>query len=52
VSQSPEAPGAPGLDELHASLLEADELDVDHRLELLRTVEARLSAALEGLDGL
>jgi hypothetical protein len=46
------SPEAIGLDGLHEALDDADALELDARLALLRTVEARLSAALEGLDGL
>jgi hypothetical protein len=41
-----------GLSDLHAALSEADTLELDQRLALLRSVEERLSEALEGLDGL
>jgi hypothetical protein len=47
-----DAPEASGLDDLHAALSEADTLELDERLALLRSVEERLSEALEGLDGL
>jgi hypothetical protein len=46
------APEPDGLDRLHEALADADALGLDRRLELLRTVEASLSEALEGLDGL
>jgi hypothetical protein len=47
-----DAPEGAGLDGLQHALTEADELDLDQRLALLRDVEVRLSEALEGLDGL
>jgi hypothetical protein len=40
------------LDALQSALVDADEQDLDRRLALLRSVEAGLSQALEGLDGL
>lgn len=40
------------LDALHEALVEVDGLDLDQRLALLRSVEAGISHALEGLDGL
>jgi len=47
-----EVPEATGVEDLHAELATAEELDLDRRLALLRAVETRLSEALEGLDGL
>ncbi len=47
-----DAPEADGLDGLQHALTEADQLDLDQRLALLRDVEVHLSEALEGLDGL
>jgi hypothetical protein len=47
-----DAPEGTGLEDLHAALKEADSLELDERLALLRSVEERLSGALEGLDGL
>jgi hypothetical protein len=47
-----QAPEPTGLEDLPTALAEAEELELDARLELLRSVEVRLSAALEGLDGL
>jgi len=41
-----------GLEDLHAALAEADTIELDERLALLRSVEERLSEALERLDGL
>jgi len=40
------------LDALHEALAEVDGQDLDQRLALLRSVEASISHALEGLDGL
>jgi hypothetical protein len=37
---------------LHAALVDLDGQDLDQRLALLRSVEASISHALEGLDGL
>jgi hypothetical protein len=47
-----DAPEATSLEDLHGALTEADALELDERLKLLRSVEERLSEALEGLDGL
>jgi hypothetical protein len=47
-----DAPEATSLEHLHGALTEAGTLELDERLELLRSVEERLSEALEGLDGL
>ena len=40
------------LDASQAALADADERDLDQRLALLRSIEAGISQALEGLDGL